>query len=118
MPADYQILMQHCWATDPDARPSISRVLECLQHMITERQHKARGSMDVQAGGPGRLAASAPLPLLLQSAPPSKQHWWQLHAMQRLSLMKMMGSETSNSQPGTVPPSQVGSGQQRSVSSS
>eukprot|EP00878_Enallax_costatus_P018623 GHUV01019614.1.p1 GENE.GHUV01019614.1~~GHUV01019614.1.p1 ORF type:complete len:911 (+),score=211.03 GHUV01019614.1:148-2880(+) len=37
MPADYQLLMEHCWATDPADRPSIDRVLECLRYMIHER---------------------------------------------------------------------------------
>jgi hypothetical protein len=25
MPADYQLLMEHCWASDPAARPNVDR---------------------------------------------------------------------------------------------
>jgi hypothetical protein len=34
MPRDYQRLMEDCWATDPAARPSFSKVLERLEPML------------------------------------------------------------------------------------
>lgn len=116
MPADYQLLMQHCWATEPAARPSISRVLECLRYMISERQQQQL--QDITSGGTHAVSAaqralvSDPLPELLASPPPRKtQHWWQQQHMQRLALMKMLGSETSASPPVTeAPASQPSSG--------
>lgn len=113
MPADYQLLMQHCWATDPAARPSVSRVLECLRYMISERQQQLQSTTagTHAAGAAQRTLASDPLPQpeLLASPPPRKtQHWWQQQHMERLALMKMLGSETSASPPVTeAPPSQV-----------
>jgi hypothetical protein len=41
MPADYQLLMQSCWASSPADRPSIVRVLDCLDAMIEERALQA-----------------------------------------------------------------------------
>lgn len=95
MPANYQLLMQHCWATDLEARPTISRVLECLEYMLQERQQQRLAG---PAASAERQAVSAPLPLLLQSPPPRKQqHWWQHQNVQRLALLKVVGSEGSSS---------------------
>jgi hypothetical protein len=41
MPADYQLLMQSSWASNPADRPSIIRVLDCLDAMIKERALQA-----------------------------------------------------------------------------
>lgn len=102
--------MQHCWATEPSARPSVSRVLECLQYMIRERQQQAAASSSDAAGGPSPCVASDPLPHLLATAPQRKQtHWWQAPHVRKASLLKGVGSEASASQPETsAPPSQVG----------
>jgi hypothetical protein len=116
MSADYQLLMQHCWATEPAARPSISRVLECLRYMISERQQQllqistTDGTHAVSAAQRSLVSDPLPQPELLASPPPRKtQHWWQQQHMQRLALMKMLGSETSASPPVTeAPVSQVG----------
>jgi hypothetical protein len=37
MPEDYCCLMTHCWAEEPNDRPTASVVLHCLQLMISER---------------------------------------------------------------------------------
>lgn len=97
-------------------RPSISRVLECLRYMISERQQRLQSTTTADthaAGAAQHTLASDPLPQpeLLASPPPRKtQHWWQQQQhMQRLALMKMLGSETSASPPVTeAPASQVG----------
>lgn len=105
--------MQHCWATEPSARPSVSRVLECLQYMIRERQQQAAASSSGDAGGATQLVASDPLPHLLANPPQRKQaHWWQAPHVRKASLLKAVGSEASASQPATsAPPSQVGGAQ-------
>jgi hypothetical protein len=41
MPADYELLMESCWAASPSDRPSIVRVLDCLDAMIEERALQA-----------------------------------------------------------------------------
>lgn len=99
MPADYQILMQHCWATDAAARPGINRVLECLQYMIAQREQPHLAHADRPAGLWGATwSASAPLPILLASQPPRKQQWWQQpHLMQRASFVKLLGGDGSGS---------------------
>lgn len=38
MPEDYQVLMQHCWATAPCDRPSAAHVAEVLRFMIADRK--------------------------------------------------------------------------------
>ncbi|KAF8061385.1 Acad10 [Scenedesmus sp. PABB004] len=40
IPADYQLLMEHCWATEPADRPKAPRVVECLNLMIAERRQR------------------------------------------------------------------------------
>lgn len=82
MPADYQLLMQHCWATEPSARPKISRVLECLQYMVRQRQQQQQSARDGTYSEPG------PLPVLLSMPPPRKQQPWQ-HQMQRAADLKV-----------------------------
>lgn len=37
MPADYQLLLEHCWASDPADRPSADKLLGCLSVMAAER---------------------------------------------------------------------------------
>lgn len=34
MPADYELLMEACWAAAPADRPSTMRLLDCLDAMI------------------------------------------------------------------------------------
>jgi hypothetical protein len=81
MPSDYQLLMQHCWATEPSARAPISRVLECLQYMVRQRQQQ-------QQAADGTTSDPGPLPVLLSMPPPSKQQPWQ-HQMQRAAALKV-----------------------------
>lgn len=101
MPASYQLLMQHCWATELSARPTITRVLECLDYMVREKQQAAAGGNAPEGG-----AASDPLPHLLANPPQRKAHWWQSQHLRRASLLRAMGSEASVSQAAS-PPSQV-----------
>lgn len=35
-PADYVSLMQNCWHTNPDVRPTFGDVATCLSEMISE----------------------------------------------------------------------------------
>jgi hypothetical protein len=102
--------MQHCWATEPSARPAVGRVLECLQYMIRERQQQAAASSSGAAGGPTPCVASDPLPHLLANPPQRKQiHWWQAPHVRKAALVKGVGSEASASQPAnSAPASQVG----------
>jgi hypothetical protein len=81
MPADYQLLMQHCWATEASARPKISRVLEALQYMVRQRQQQ-------QQGADGTSSELGPLPVLLSMPLPRKQQPWQ-HQMQRAAVLKV-----------------------------
>lgn len=66
MPEDYTCLMTHCWAEDPNDRPTAGVVLHCLQLMVQERlkvlgvtlSDAAEGAQDLD--GPtteGQLAA-------------------------------------------------------------
>lgn len=57
MPADYQQLMQKCWATQPPDRPTASAAVECLQYMIQQRQSQTSGSADAPIAPPPLLAA-------------------------------------------------------------
>eukprot|EP00775_Hariotina_reticulata_P003316 gene3316-3593_t len=69
MPADYQLLMEHCWATDPECRPSVDRLLECLRFMIRERQDS-----DEEASPSGlQHSKSAPSPMALLKQLPDKR---------------------------------------------
>eukprot|EP00878_Enallax_costatus_P043713 GHUV01051772.1.p1 GENE.GHUV01051772.1~~GHUV01051772.1.p1 ORF type:complete len:370 (-),score=77.77 GHUV01051772.1:1193-2194(-) len=38
MPADYLLLMDHCWAADPADRPTAVRLIQCIEFMILERR--------------------------------------------------------------------------------
>lgn len=97
MPADLQILMEHCWSSDPAARPSIDRVLQCLEFMVSERQQlPAAGGA---GGGVGTPSASAPMPSLLTSQPLRKQqHWWQQPQFlsRHVPLLMQLGSDSGS----------------------
>lgn len=99
MPSDYQQLMEHCWASQPSARPTISQVLECLHYMISVRrqQHQQQpaatgGSACTTAAEVSQdVAATGPLPHLLTRSPPQRQQpSWQKH--------QQLGCELSSSQ--------------------
>ncbi|KAF8061383.1 roco8 [Scenedesmus sp. PABB004] len=66
MPPDYQLLMEHCWATESANRPSIDRVLECLRFMVLERQGHAAGA---PAGGGGAACGAGGAPPALLARP-------------------------------------------------
>lgn len=40
MPADYQLLMERCWASDPADRPSVEKLVGCLAVMAAERNKR------------------------------------------------------------------------------
>lgn len=40
MPADYQLLLERCWASDPADRPSADKLLGCLSVMAAERHRR------------------------------------------------------------------------------
>lgn len=40
MPADYQLLMERCWASDPSDRPSADKLVSCLRVMAAERSRR------------------------------------------------------------------------------
>jgi hypothetical protein len=71
MPADYQLLMEHCWATDPEGRPSVERLLECLKFMIRERQDA--DELSSSSGLPHSKSAPSPMALLKQLPDKRKQ---------------------------------------------
>jgi hypothetical protein len=59
MPADYELLMEKCWAASPDDRPSIVRVLDCLDAMIEERALQAAAEEVQEAEAAAEEAGSA-----------------------------------------------------------
>eukprot|EP00775_Hariotina_reticulata_P003313 gene3313-3589_t len=70
MPADYQLLMEHCWATDPQDRPTVDRLLEFLAYMVSEREESVAAA---SASKPGIFHPKAPhLPSLLFQPLPEK----------------------------------------------
>jgi len=57
MPADYQLLMERCWASDPTDRPSLDKLIGCLSVMAAERNRRINPHADLPP--PATPAAAA-----------------------------------------------------------
>lgn len=57
MPADYQLLMERCWASDPADRPTLDKLIGCLSVMAAERNRRINPHADLPP--PATPAAAA-----------------------------------------------------------
>lgn len=57
MPADYQLLMERCWASDPADRPTVDKLVGCLSVMAAERHRRINPSTNMPP--PATPAAAA-----------------------------------------------------------
>jgi hypothetical protein len=57
MPADYQLLMERCWSSDPADRPTINKIIGCLKVMAAERQRRLYPHLELPP--PATAAAAA-----------------------------------------------------------
>lgn len=63
MPADYQLLMERCWSSDPTDRPTVDKIIGCLSVMAAERHKRidphAGESASATPAAAAALAAAA-----------------------------------------------------------
>ncbi|KAF8066214.1 roco8 [Scenedesmus sp. PABB004] len=64
MPADYKLLMERCWMSDPADRPCATTLLQCLRHLPD-----APGAAAARPPGEEEQAAAGAVSALLQQQP-------------------------------------------------
>lgn len=58
MPADYQLLMERCWASDTADRPSVDKLVGCLSVMAAERQRRLNPNATMPSSATPAAAAA------------------------------------------------------------
>jgi hypothetical protein len=74
MPAQYATLMEHCWATQPEERPTAEQLLEALQYLMQQLpEDAALAAGQQQQQQPDGLRRVQSMPPVLFTRPPRKQ---------------------------------------------
>jgi hypothetical protein len=73
MPHQFATLMEHCWATQPEERPTAQQVLEALQHLMQQLPADMAATAAGQQQQPGKLKHVQSMQPALFSRAPRKQ---------------------------------------------
>jgi hypothetical protein len=94
MPHQFATLMEHCWATQPEERPTAQQVLEALQHLMQQlpADMAATAAGQQQQQQPDPLGSVQSMQPALFSRAPRKQQQ-RLKARQRSMLLAATASQ-------------------------